>query len=154
MWGHSHSGSGHLWPPLGGPNGKCLLLVDIAIEIDVLFLWSGPLYRWFPLLPRHILWSRCWVGLHHSHCENRKTGGTELSPRIHSPALYFGTTSLFSRNRATVHEEASSYTQSSSKVILLQPVKMQQTHTCFWQPNIKCRIIVCICRNLYKLISI
>lgn len=43
---------------------------------------------------------------------------------IHSPALHFGTISLFSRSRAAVHEEASAYTQLNTKVILMQLVRM------------------------------
>lgn len=75
------------------------VFVKLCMEIDALCVWSGPLNKGF-----HLLWSRCWLGLHCSHWENRKkTGGTEhFSFCIHSRALCC----------AAVHEEASSSSSS------------------------------------------
>ena len=70
-------------------------------------LWSVPSDGWFPKTSCHALWTRCWVGLCHSHCENRRTEARNLPLWIHSPTLHFGIIPLFSWGCAAVHEGAS-----------------------------------------------
>ena len=90
------------------------VFVKLCMEIDALCVWSVPLSKRFPSLHRHLLWSRCWVGRHCSHWENRNLiGGTEhFFLFVFILLLFTLVPSPFSRGRAAVHEEASSSSSS------------------------------------------
>ncbi len=85
-------------------------------------MWS--INRWFPLLPCHDSDSDVELVFITATVKTEKLEALKLSLWIHSPALHFGTIPLFSRSRAAVREEASTYTQLNAKALLLQLVRM------------------------------